>query len=299
MSEEFPDVDALRQAFPDGVIERVAVMSALAWRAVLAYLDRDAQSLAAVIERVGTWDDYPRKYPFPAAAPRFKNAVTAAMNSGITILRAAADSGKEPGAAQLQAAAAKLVAELAPAEHQQSALRILQLDQQAADDERWDEQFTAGGLAAYAALTAAVYGDPAIMPTQHEVRRAIVKYVRQDEADAYKVPLAERITEVDEQEARAFLDGLFEPGSPLQESDRPPTLYELDILALVQRHLLHTKADATTLEQAAELRRCILVIVKSSLEAFDARRPYASPSGSFPGGPRVQPKRKKPKSKRS
>jgi hypothetical protein len=297
MSDPIPDMSVLRQVMPHGVIERNAMMTALAYRSVLAFLDRDAQALAAAVERVATWDDYPRAFPYPARLPRFKMAAQMAMEYAITGLRAASSqSGISPGEAELKSAAAALVAELGPAEHQEAAMKVLAAG---AGRTPAEEKASLGGLVAYAATAAAVYGDPKIYRSQHTVRRMLVAHIREAEAEAYQVPAAERITEVSEAEARAFLDAIFEDGYPLGEPGEL-TLPELDILALAQRHLLHTKADASTPEQIAELKRCIAVILKASIDAFSAARPaaYTAPGASFPGSARVQPKRKKPKSKR-
>ena len=75
---------------PDGVIERNAMMSARANRAVLACLDRNAEALAAAVERAASWDDYPRAFPYPAQLPRFRMAVHLALDYAVTRLRAGA-----------------------------------------------------------------------------------------------------------------------------------------------------------------------------------------------------------------
>lgn len=285
---------------PQGVVERNAMMAALAYRTVLAFLDRDSQGLAAAVERVATWDDYPRAFPYPASLPRFKMAAQMAMEYAITGLRAAkTQSGISPGESELKSEASTLVAELGPPEYQQAAMKVLAVGTAAAGPTPMEDKASLGGLVAYAAVAAAVYGNATIYRSQHTVRRLLVKHIREAEAEAYQMPPAEQITDVSEDDARAFLDSIFEDGFPLGGPGEL-SLPELDIIALAQRHLLHTKADASSPEQIAELKRCILVILTSSTAAFSSKRTteYTTPGSSFPGRTRPQPKRKKPKSKR-
>ena len=87
------------------------MMTALAYRTALAFLGRHAEELAAAVERVATWDDFPRAFPCPARLPRFRMAAQMALEYAITGLRAAkTQSGISPSESELKSAAPALVA---------------------------------------------------------------------------------------------------------------------------------------------------------------------------------------------
>lgn len=283
---------------PSGVIHRNLAMEALARRAVLAYLDADPDTLAAVVERVGTWDDVPRERPYPVSLPRYRFAAQRALGVANEAYAVADHANIQLQDSLVRLGARKLVAELAPEQHRREALEILHGGRDSAGTgARSDAVDGPAGLVAYAATAAHLFGNPRLFPSQHLVRKMLLSQIRETEAEAQQAPDLERITDVSDREAGAFLDRLW-PGFRIPGSDEI-SLPELEIVSMIKRHLLTTPADATTPEQQRELTRCIKVILTTGLAASEAKNTaYRVPAESFPSSPRTQPRRKKPKSKR-
>ncbi|HTJ67964.1 MAG TPA: hypothetical protein VL551_10575 [Actinospica sp.] len=298
MAEPHESFDALRAMMPGGSFHRNAIMDALARRAVLAYLDAQPDTLAAVIERVGTWDDTPREFQYPQTLPRYRFAGQRALAIVNQAFMVADQAGIEFQDAMVMLGARRLVTDLAPEAHRREALEILRTGKKdaAGIELRPDAADGPAGLVAFAATAAHLYGNPRLFRSQHAVRTMFDKQIRELEAEAYQMPDLERVADISDQDARAFLLHLL-PGFPLSPLGEP-TLPELEIIQLIKRHLLSTHADATTADQQEELLRCVRVILSTSLEAREAKKQYAAPASSFPGRPRQQPRRKQPKAKR-
>jgi hypothetical protein len=273
-------------------------MDALARRAVLAYLDAQPNTLTAVIERVGTWDDSPREFKYPQSLPRYRFAGQRALAMVNQAYIVADQGGIEFQDAMVMLGARRLVSDLAPEAHQREALEILRAGKKdsVGIELRPDAADGAAGLAAIAAVAAHLYGNPRLFRSQHAVRTMFEKQIRELEAEAYQMPDLERVPDVSDHDAREFLLRIL-PGFPLSRLGEP-TLPELEILELIKRHLLSTPADATNFAQQEELLRCIRVILATSFAAHEAKKQFAAPAESFPGGLRQQPRRKQPKAKR-
>lgn len=298
MTEPREDFDVLRSMIPAGNFHRNAIMEALARRAVLAYLDAQPDTLAAVIERVGTWDDSPREFRYPENLPRYRFAAQRALTMINQAFMVADQGGVEFQDAMVMLGARRLVTDLAPETHRREALEILRTGKKDAIgiELRPDAADGPAGLVAFAATAAHLYGNPRLFRSQHAVRTMFDKQIRELEAEAYQVPDLERVADVTDQDAREFLLRIL-PVFPFS-APGAPTLPELEVLELIKRHLLTTQADATSLAQQQELLRCINVILATSLNAHVAKKQYAAPADSFPRRARQQPQRKQPKSKR-
>lgn len=299
MADQSSDISILRSIMPPGVIHRNLAMEALARRAVLAYLDADPDTLAAVLERVGTWDDVPRERPYPASLPRYRFAAQRALGVANEAYAVAEHANIQLQDSLVRLGARKLVADLAPEQHRREALEILHGGgrDSAGTEVRSDALDGPAGLVAYAATAAHLFGNPRLFASQHLVRKMLLSQIREADAEAQQAPDLERITDVSDREAGAFLDRLW-PGFRIPGSDEI-SLPELEIVSMIKRHLLTTPADATTPEQERELTRCIEVILTTGLAASEAKNTtYRVPAESFPNSPRTQPRRKKPKSKR-
>lgn len=298
MTDPSSDISLLRSIMPPGVIHRNLAMEALARRAVLAYLDADPDTLAAVIERVGTWDDAPREKPYPASLPRYRFAAQRALGVANEAYAVADHANIQVQDSLVKLGARKLVTDLAPEQHRSAALEILHAGARNSGIESGsDAQDGPAGLVAFAATAAHLFSNPRLFPSQHLVRKMLLSQIRETEAEAQQAPDLERITDVSDGEAGAFLERLW-PGFRIPGNDEI-SLPELEIVSMVKRHLLTTPADATTPEQQRELTRCIEVILTTGLRASEAKKTtYRAPAESFPNHPRTQPRRKKPKSKR-
>lgn len=298
MSEARPDFDSLRSMMPMGNFHRNAIMEVLAHRAVLAYLDAQPDTLAAVVERVGTWDDAPREFRYPEDHPRYRFAAQRALALVNDAFRTADQVGVEFQDAMVMLGARRLVASFAPEVHRRGALKVLgsgtkdvvgiALGVDSADGP--------SGLVGFAAAAAYLYGNSRLFPSQHAVRTMFERRIRDLEAEALQIPDLERVADISDQEARGFLLRIL-PAFPLSPPGTP-TLPELEAIELVKRHLLTTPADATSPDQQQELLRCITVILAASLETHTANKLYVARGDSFPGRGRQQPRRKQPKSRR-
>ncbi|MDT0323166.1 hypothetical protein [Streptomyces millisiae] len=263
--------EALRSAvgdvlgkLPDDVVERTGRMHALSRRAVLAYIDADRETLAAVVDRVATWDDDPGRRPY--SLPRFRFAARQALSLGNDLLRLAEESGvhiTNPEAADL---AAPLVDRHAPHELQQGAQQLLAAVKTAGKegvDFDQDAAESSAGLVAFAALAAGVTQHPRLRLARERVRLNLIKEIRESEAKALRIPDREMVTEVSDVEALAFLEDLYGPDLPLPRDPHERAVWEHDIVAIIQQHLLEWPADATSPQQ----RRTLDIRIKNVLRA--------------------------------
>lgn len=58
---------------PRPIAERMGRMSGMAMRAIIALIDEAPDTFAALVERIGTWDDDPGRTPYPM--PRYQFAI--------------------------------------------------------------------------------------------------------------------------------------------------------------------------------------------------------------------------------
>jgi hypothetical protein len=299
------DFDSLREqiaaAIPAWMTERNGRMSGMAMRLILAYIDGQPETVAALVERIGTWDDDPGRHPYPL--PRYEFPAQEAARTLGTMMR---------GIEQVQRVtvlneevadgAVRLIEAHGPEQHRKEALERL------ASVPAGTEPFSILGdstepgpleLIVAAAATAGMCTNPKYVAAPQAVRMTVVNQMREAEALAGGVPSRERITEISDRQALWLLTQLYDGDDnfsrtiPRQPSERGP--WEWDILALLKTHLLETPAEATTPEQAAALKAQILATMQA---AHATRKHTGPPPRGTKAGQRTQPHRKKPKGKR-
>ncbi|MBF9071363.1 hypothetical protein [Streptacidiphilus fuscans] len=269
-----------------GMSERDCVMSALGLRAVLAYLDRDAVSLAAVLEQVGAWDDLPEVPPFPADAPRYLVAVARVHQLTEHWRHAGAQAGRTaPGPSPLAVFnVGRLASRLAPAPYRDGAQWMCSDSGRARlaqDFAGTVAEFGPQSLLGASALAARTANR--LFATEHVVCLKLVEMIRAYEAEASRTPRSERSGAASENEARAYLGVLF-PNDALMSAPGHLPPHEADIIALLQRHLSETRAAGTTTEQADLLRTWV-----KSIRGFHALQ--AGTGGAYHTPPTSHPPR--------
>ncbi|MER7408120.1 hypothetical protein ABT373_38095 [Streptomyces sp. NPDC000070] len=116
-------VSDIMDEMPADMVERTGRMYALSRRAILAYIDRDAETLAAVIDRVATWDDDPGRTPSPQFRFEYPNQQALAFANQLLHLGEMAGihiTNREAGDS-----AAPLIDRYAPSEHMQAARELI------------------------------------------------------------------------------------------------------------------------------------------------------------------------------
>lgn len=293
--ESNPLDEALRSAvgdimdeMPADFVERTGRMHALSRRAILAYIDGDRDTLAAVIDRVATWDDDPGRSPYPM--PRFQYANQQALAHGNDLLRLGEMSGVHISNREAADGAAPLVDRYAPDEHKQGAQELID-ELRKAGKAGVDFSRTAAdgpaGLVAFAAMAAGLTQSPRLRLARERARLNLIKEIRESEAKALRIPDREMITDINDEEALAFLEQLYGPHYPLPRDPGERAVWEHDIVAIAKQHLLEIPGDATTPEQ----RRALDVRIKDVLRAA-AGTPQRTPPAPDRGNVvRKQPKR--------
>lgn len=273
---------------PAEFAERIGRMYGLSRRAVLAYIDEDPETLAAVISRVATWDDDPGRSPYPL--PRFQYASQQTLALANDFLSLGEASGAHITNFEAAVAAAPLVDRYAPDEYQQAAQELIGTLRRAGKN-GVDFNPTAAdgpaGLVAFAAMAAAVTQNPRLRLPRERTRLNLIKEIRESEAKALQIPDREMITDVSDDEALAFLEQLYGPRYPLPRDPRERAVWEHDIIAIIKQHLLEYPADATTPEQ----RRTLDDRVKGVLRAAAGTPQHTPPPPDRHGVVRKQPKR--------
>ncbi|KNB53493.1 hypothetical protein [Streptomyces caatingaensis] len=286
-------VGSLMDELPDGIVERTGRMHALSRRAVLAFIDEDAQTLAAVVDRIASWDDDPGRLPYPQ--PRFQFASRQALALANDLFYQAETHGAHISNRAAAGGAGDLIARHAPAEHRAAAQRLLT----AMNEDGRDAEFspTAGdeapGLLAFAATAAWLCVHPKVHRSRESARLALIQEIRESEAKALKTPDREMINEISDQDALHLLGQLYDGDYPLPRDAGERAVWEADIIAVAKQHLLETPADATTPEQKAALCERVSAILRAA-EGTPRRTP---PPPDRTGVVRTQPKRT-PKRKR-
>lgn len=259
-------------------------MSALGLRAVLAYLDRDAASLAGVVEQAGAWDDLPGVNPFPPDMPRYLIAVARVYQLIESWRRAGAQAGRTVDAYSPLAVfgVSRLAARFAPVCYRDGAQWLCSDPGRA----RLAEDFVGtvaefGPQALLAAAALAARTCTWYFAAQHVICLKLLEIIRAYEAEANQIPPDERRGEVSEGEARTYLETLF-PGDASLPAAEHLAPHEADIIALLQRHLGETRATDTSAEQADRLRTWV-----TSIRGFYAQQArtggaYHTPPASHP-----------------
>ncbi|OLE27519.1 MAG: hypothetical protein AUG49_05115 [Catenulispora sp. 13_1_20CM_3_70_7] len=258
---------------PPWAMDRMGRMSGWTHRVLLAMIDGDAETLAAVLERMAGHDTEPGRRPYTETTWQFAIREIE-RTAGVTAL----------------------LADLAPEELREQAVANALLCVH--DDHSGDvlPVVRDGSLVlALAAIAAWSVRDKNLSPTVAPVRLALISRIKEAEAIALGIPEAEQINEVSDDEARAFLESLH--GVCTIPKDRSRWhLAELDVICLLKEHLLETPVAATTEDQ----RRALDAAIKLRLQAaLGTHRPRpAAPATPHVPGQRVQPRRKRPKDKR-
>ena len=131
------------------------------------------------------------------------------------------------------------------------------------------------------------------MATLENVRLMLLQQVRSAESTATGAPERERIDKVSDADALALLADLYdEDYARLIPGPRQRGPWEWDLLAVLKTHRLETPADATTPEQAEQLKAKLLAVQAAAATQTKKAKPSVRTVGK-----RTQPKRK-PKRKR-
>ncbi|MFI7337091.1 hypothetical protein ACIBUY_04025 [Streptomyces sp. NPDC050085] len=280
-------VATLMDALPDGAVERTGRMHAFARRAVLAYMDKDAPTLAAVVERIATWDSEPGhiKYPDPA----FKFPAQQALRHAADLLSLGLEYGFGVSHRTVTEGAIQLVNAHAPAEHRDAARDVLTaMRRNGLEKDLPPDTFTdAAGFLAAAACGAWLASNKTIFKAPETVRLSLIKEIRESEAKALRIPEREQVLEVSDDEALALLQRMYGEGYPLPRDPAERALVEMDIVAVIKQHLLEVPADATTPEQFKALD----AKVKTLLSAVAGTPQQAPKKQRAPGTVRKQPRR--------
>ncbi|MEU4113356.1 hypothetical protein AB0F71_02495 [Kitasatospora sp. NPDC028055] len=282
------EVGALMDKLPAHIVERTGRMYALARRAVLALIDGDADTLAAVVDRIGSWDDDPGRDPYPD--PPFKYPASEALSLANEFFRLGELVGVHTSNYAAADGATRLIKQCAPAGHREAALSLLstmkadghggvEFDRAAADGP--------AGLLAFAATAASLTENRRVFRSKETVRLTLIKHIRESEAKALRIPDRESISEISDQDALAFLHQLYGDDYPLPRDPDERAVWELDIVAVIKQHLLDTPADATTPGQRRALHERLTTILQAA--AGTPRRTPQPPDRS--GVVRVQPKK--------
>lgn len=107
---------------PRPIVERMGRMSGMAMRAIIALIDEEPDTFAALVERIGTWDDDPGRAPYPMARYEFPiKEVLRIVNDCFTAIE---ERGPLPNEAVAEGARG-IVERLTPEEYRAQALARL------------------------------------------------------------------------------------------------------------------------------------------------------------------------------
>ncbi|MFD8609711.1 hypothetical protein ACFV09_12605 [Streptomyces sp. NPDC059631] len=285
--------DAMGQ-LPRPITERRGRMSGMAMRAIIALIDEEPDTFAALVERVGSWDDDPGRTAYPL--PRYEFALQEAARIVNDAFTAIEERKPLPNEVVTEGARG-IVERLAPEEYRAEALAKLAEFPPGTEpmDLVGGEE---GGPVAFVITTAAAAwlcgGAGGRMATLENIRLMLLQQARQAESIATGAPEREQVNKISDDDALALLADLYdEDYARLIPGPRQRGPWEWDMLAVLKAHLLETPADATTPEQRQELKKKLLTV----LQAAAATQTKATKPSVRPVGKRVQPKRK-PKRKR-
>ncbi|MEY9861426.1 hypothetical protein ABH935_007067 [Catenulispora sp. GAS73] len=287
------DRERLQGVIPPANLERMGRMAGWAYRLVLAMVDDQPEVVAAVVDSISTFDDQPGRPPYPL--PRWNFVAERVQEVAEGWLTVALDTGRFSGAVMARGAAAVL-ATSAPPRYRDGAIAMLDPSRQAVpsdgDERNIEAVLMAAALGAWAARNRKVF------PIREAVRLKMIEGARDAEATALGVPYAERVSEVSDADALAFIEQMY-GHCDIPDDSSQWGLAEIDIVSMVKLHLLETPADATSPEQTRDLdeqiKRRLLAALATGRSAATAAAP-APPRR--PPTQRHQPKRKKPKGKR-
>jgi hypothetical protein len=288
-------VNDLMGQLPRPMVERMGRMSGMALRSIIALIDEAPDTFAALVERIGTWDDETGRVPYPM--PRYEFALKEALrivNDAVTAIEEKA--GPLPNEV-LAEGARDLIERFAPAEYREEALAKLAEFPQGTEPMDISGGEDGGPVDFVIAAAAAAWmghGAGGRMATLENIRLMLLEQVRRSESSATGAPEREQINKISDEDALALLAGLYdEDYARLIPGPRQRGPWEWDMLAVLKTHLLETPADATSPEQAEQLKAKLLTVLQA---AAATQTKKAKPSVRTVGK-RTQPKRK-PKRKR-
>ncbi|MFJ8752110.1 hypothetical protein ACIREO_22680 [Streptomyces sp. NPDC102441] len=284
----------LMDQLPRPIAERMGRMSGMAMRAIIALIDEAPDTFAALVERIGTWDDDPGRTPY--SMPRYEFAtkeVARIVNDAFTAIE---ERGPLPNEAVTEGARG-IVERLTPEEFRTEALAKLAAFPPGTEPMDLSGGEDGGAVSFVISAAAAAWlcgGAGGRMATLENIRLMLLQQARQAESVATGAPECEQVNKITDADALALLADLYdEDYVRLIPGPRQRGPWEWDMLAVLKAHLLETPADATTPEQRQALKNKLLTV----LQAAAATQVRAAKPSVRPVGKRVQPKRK-PKRKR-
>ncbi|WP_329155883.1 hypothetical protein OIU91_41485 (plasmid) [Streptomyces sp. NBC_01456] len=279
---------------PRPIAERMGRMSGMAMRAIIALIDEAPDTFAALVERIGTWDDDPGRTPYPM--PRYQFAIKEVLRIVNDAFTAIDERGPLPNEAVAEGARG-IVERLTPEEYRAEALAKLAEFPPGTEPMDLSGGEDGGPVDFVIAAAAAAWlcgGAGGRMATLENIRLMLLQQARQAESIATGAPDREQVNKISDADALALLAELYdEDYVRLIPGPRQRGPWEWDMLAVLKTHLLETPADATTPEQRQGLKKKLLTV----LQAAAATQVKAAKPSVRPVGTRVQPKRK-PKRKR-
>jgi hypothetical protein len=255
-------VSDLMGGLPPGIAERTGRMSAMALRSVIALADKEPDTFAALVERIGSWDDDPGRIPYPL--PRYEYPTQEALRIAGDVARTIVKSHVPLLYKEVTEGTAQLVEQFAPAEYRAAVLAKLGafLAGTPIEISGGEEGGAADFIIAAAEAAWLIGGAGGRIEMQQTIRLTLLKQVRLGESVAIGAPEREQVTEVSDADALALLADLYGenyarviPGPDKRGS------WEWDMLAILKAHLLETPADATTPEQREQLKAKLLALL--------------------------------------
>ncbi|QFQ97300.1 hypothetical protein F9278_15015 [Streptomyces phaeolivaceus] len=282
----------LMEQLPRPMVERIGRMSGMALRSIIALIDEQPDTFAALVERIGTWDDDPGRTPMPL--PRYQFAIREALRIVNDALTAIEERSPLPNEVLVEGAC-DLIKRLAPAQYREDALAKMAAFPAGSEPMDISGGEDAGPVDFVIAAAAGAWlcgGAGGRMATLENIRLMLLQQVRNAESTATGAPERERVDQVSDEDALALLADLYdEDYAHLIPGPRERGPWEWDMLAVLKTHLLETPADATSPNQAKELKTRLLTVLQAAA-ATQRTKPSVRTVGK-----RTQPKRT-PKRKR-
>ena len=110
----------LMSQLPQPMMERNGRMSGMAMRSIIALVDEAPDSFAALVDRIGTWDDEPGHGPYPL--PRYQFALQEVLRVVNDAFTALDERGKALPNDVVVEGASDIVEQYVPVEHRQAVL---------------------------------------------------------------------------------------------------------------------------------------------------------------------------------
>lgn len=263
----------LRRFAGPELMERMGRMDAWALRGVLAMLDGEPDVVDAVLECIAEFDDQPGRKPLPDEYDRWEFACNKSLAPLIGEWTAYTDKSGGIPQPVLFSTARTVLNRTAPEGRRQAALAVLDQTVEANREGRQTPVTNSPELALFfMAIAAAIARQKKFFPVLEPVRLFLQTRIREKEQIALGMPAAERIVDVSDADAFAFLEWMYDETyvSILPKDPAEWTLDIIDMMALVKNHLLEVGTpEATTAEQKAALNAKFIRILKTALAPYD------------------------------